>query len=130
MGEELAHIKPDAACANHRNLFANGFAITQDINVVQDLWVCLAGNLRIARQHTGCDDDLVVTLVGQGVRIDRFTQDQLDLFEFQLALVIVHKANELFLARYLFCHVELPANLLCLIKKRHMMSTLCSDQCG
>ena len=127
MREEFGHIKPDAPCPDHGNLFANLCFAAQNVDVAQHVFTVLSGDAGIARHNTRGDDYLVKA--GQIIRRHAASQLNLDSHFFDHGAVPIDQPPELFFAGDLFGHVELATNLVCFVKQRHRVPALCRGHC-
>ena len=127
--EKLGDIKADAACADDGDTLADGHLAAQHVDVIDHVGAILARNVRIARNNPGGDDNLVEACKGvcRGFGLQFHGHAKVC----DHGAVPVHETPELFLAGYLFGHVQLPADFLGAVEKSDLVAALrCGDGQG
>lgn len=128
MDQKFGHIKPDATGTNDGDFLAHMHMAAQNVDIVHDVRAVLSINDGIARDNASGNHYLVKFFKVIWGDID--AQGNGYTAAVQLRSVPVDQAPELFLAGYLFGHIELSANFGGTIKQRDLMAPLCrSDRC-
>ena len=129
MGEKLADVEADTACADNRHGFADRSFVAQHVDIAENLRMVLAWDLWIARQDTGGDNHLVEAVLLQPIGVNVSFQPDTHLFQLQLAPVVVDQAEELLLSKNVLGHVQLAADFRRPVERGDPVSALSRDQC-
>ena len=122
MNKKLAHIKANSPCTNNRNTLTNLRLASENIYITQDMGHILPLNLWITRQDTRRHNDLIKAV--KIVRSNFASKFKPDTMLRCHCAKPVDKAPELFLARDLLRHIQLPADFISAVKDCHFVSPL------
>src|SRR6056297_49500 len=122
--QEFRYVEADPAGADDRDCSTHRLVALEYVEVAEHPRVVLAVDLRVARQHAGGDDDLVEPAGRQFGLSNPGTQTNLNVVQFDQAIEIPQRLDELFLARNALGHVELAADAFIGVEQGDLVTAL------
>ena len=112
MRNKVGHIEANTACAYHCDLFANGLAPHNGIDITHHHGVIDAFNVGDSWLNACCNDNVIKALPLKVGRGDALTQSYIDVELIEHLAVITKRLVKLFLTGHTFSQIELTTNFI------------------